>query len=148
MVSFPSNQPPKMVKTYNSRMTTRSDIIQLTLIDKDSQLQCSSKVIVSTVTKEAARNIAVVLAEDVHTKQNLRCDVIVDVIHSLAITTTTKELFMEEAPEDFEVKAYDDQGLYSVFSIFFLYRSWILIMGVNKYCYGQIERENHSQLGP
>lgn len=95
-------------------MTTRSDIIQLTLIDEDSQLQCSSKVIVSTVTKEAARNIAVVLAEDVHTKQNLRCDVIVDVIHSLAITTTTKELFMEEAPEDFEVKAYDDQGLYNI----------------------------------
>ncbi|KAL1512846.1 hypothetical protein ABEB36_002363 [Hypothenemus hampei] len=90
--------------------TTRSDIIQLTLVDQNQEYQCSSKVIVSTITKEAARNIAVVLAEDVHTKQNLRCDVIVDVIHSLAITTTTKELFMEEAPENFEVKAYDDQG--------------------------------------
>ncbi|XP_050315586.1 nuclear pore membrane glycoprotein 210 [Anthonomus grandis grandis] len=90
--------------------TTRSDIIQLTLLSENEELQCSSKVIVSTVTKEAARNIAVVLAEDVHTKQNLRCDVIVDVIHSLAVTTTTKELFMEEAPENFEVKAYDDQG--------------------------------------
>ncbi|CAG9763709.1 unnamed protein product [Ceutorhynchus assimilis] len=90
--------------------TTRSDIIQLALIDEHRDLQCSSKVIVKTVTKETARNIAVVLAEEVHTKQNLRCDVIVDVISSLAITTTTKELFMEEAPEDFEVKAFDEQG--------------------------------------
>lgn len=65
---------------------------------------------VSTVTKEAARNIAVVLAEDVNTKQTLRCDVIVDVIHELQISTTTRELFMEEAPEAFETTAYDDQG--------------------------------------
>lgn len=69
------------------------------------------KVEISTVTKEAARNIAVVLAEDVHTRQTLRCDVIVDVINSLSISTTTRELFMEEAPEDFEVKAFDDQGI-------------------------------------
>ncbi|ERL89556.1 hypothetical protein D910_06921, partial [Dendroctonus ponderosae] len=91
-------------------ITTRSDIIQLSLIEENQEFHCSAKVVVSTATKEAARNIAVVLAEEVHTKQNLRCDVIVDVIHSLAITTTTKELFMEEAPEDFEVKAFDDQG--------------------------------------
>lgn len=93
------------------RVTTRTDIIQLTLIDENQEFHCSAKVVVSTATKEAARNIAVVLAEEVHTKQNLRCDVIVDVIHALAITTTTKELFMEEAPEDFEVKAFDDQGI-------------------------------------
>lgn len=79
-------------------------------MNENIDLQCSTKVIVSTVTKEAARNIAVVLAEDVYTKQMLRCDVIVDIIHELQISTTTKELFMEEAPEDFEVKAYDDQG--------------------------------------
>ncbi|VEN56349.1 unnamed protein product [Callosobruchus maculatus] len=90
--------------------TTRNDIISLTQINEDSELKCSTKVIVSTVTKEAARNIAVVLAEDHNTKQTLRCDVIVDVIHELSITTTTRELFMEEAPEDFEVKALDDQG--------------------------------------
>ncbi|KAJ8968307.1 hypothetical protein NQ314_002368 [Rhamnusium bicolor] len=90
--------------------TTRNDIILLTTKDEDPELHCSTKVAVSTITKEAARNIAVVLAEDVYTKQMLRCDIIVDVIHKLLITTTTRELFMEEAPEDFEVKAYDDQG--------------------------------------
>ncbi|CAH1116509.1 unnamed protein product [Phaedon cochleariae] len=90
--------------------TTRNDIIQLTLVDPDPEEECSTKVIVSTVTKEAARNMAVVLAEDVHSKQMLRCDVMVDVIHDLVISTTTRELFMEEAPEDFQITAYDDQG--------------------------------------
>lgn len=93
------------------RSTTRSDIIQITPLNEDPNLQCSTKIVVSTVTKEAARNIAVVLAEEVNTKQTLRCDVIVDVIHDLQITTTTRELFMEEAPEDFEVNAYDEQGM-------------------------------------
>lgn len=44
------------------------------------------------------------------TRQILRCDVIVDVIDSLALITTTRELFVEEAPEAFEVRAYDAQG--------------------------------------
>ncbi|XP_060536617.1 nuclear pore membrane glycoprotein 210 [Cylas formicarius] len=112
--------------------TTRADIIQLTLIGENKELTCSTKVVVSTITREAARNIAVVLAEDINTKQNLRCDVIVDVIHSLAISTTTKELFMEEAPENFEVKAYDDQGneFSSLESIEF---DWTIIpLGPNK----------------
>lgn len=96
----------------NCRGTTRSDIIQFTELNVDPDLQCSTKVIVSTVTKEAARNIAVVLAEEINTKQTLRCDIIVDVINELQISTTTRELFMEEAPETFEVTAYDDQGSY------------------------------------
>lgn len=40
----------------------------------------------------------------------LRCDVILDTIHNLGIATTTRELFVEEAPEAFEVEAYDAQG--------------------------------------
>lgn len=94
----------------NCRITTRMDVVYLTPVDEDSVLHCSSKVIVSTITREQAKNIAVVLAEDIHTSQILRCDVIVDSINSLTITTTAKELFMEEAPEAFEVRAYDDQG--------------------------------------
>lgn len=40
----------------------------------------------------------------------LRCDVLVDAIHHLEIVTTTRELYEEEAPEAFEVQAYDSQG--------------------------------------
>lgn len=48
----------------------------------------------------------------------LRCDVIVDIIKSLAVTTTTRELYMEEAPEMFEVRADDNQGKPTVVLIF------------------------------
>lgn len=40
----------------------------------------------------------------------LRCDVIIDSITRLEIVTTTRELYVEEAPEEFEVRAYDDIG--------------------------------------
>lgn len=62
------------------------------------------------ITKERIRNIAVVIVEDIMTKQLLRCDVVVDVIETLGIITKTKELFMNEAPEGFYVAAYDAQG--------------------------------------
>lgn len=79
-------------------------------MDVGDSLECTPKVIVSSSTKDFSRNIAVVLAEDSKTNQILRCDIIIDVIDSLSIVTTTRELFMEEAPEVFEVRAYDDQG--------------------------------------
>lgn len=50
------------------------------------------------------------MAEDINTGQFLRCVVIVDAIFSLDLVTTTRELFIEEAPEAFEVRAYDEQG--------------------------------------
>lgn len=40
----------------------------------------------------------------------LRCDVILDVIHKLGVLTTTRELYLEEAPETFELRAVDAQG--------------------------------------
>jgi hypothetical protein len=42
--------------------------------------------------------------------QILRCDVIVDSIASLSIVTRTREIFIEEAPEVFEVRAFDSFG--------------------------------------
>lgn len=92
------------------RSTTRNDIIKLTMIDENHDWHCSIKAEVETVTKELMRNLAVVLAEDIHTDQVLKCDVVVDVINSLSITTTTRELFMEEVPEAFQLNADDAQG--------------------------------------
>ena len=42
--------------------------------------------------------------------QKLRCDVIVDVIHSIEIETTTRELYLEDSPESFSVRGVDDEG--------------------------------------
>ena len=51
--------------------------------------------------------------------QILRCDVIVDRIQQLRIVTKTLELFLEEAPEQFFVRAYDEQGIEFVFNFNF-----------------------------
>jgi nuclear pore complex protein Nup210 len=51
-----------------------------------------------------------VLAEDVSSGEILRCDVILDVIDQLGVLTTTRELYLEEAPETFELWATDSQG--------------------------------------
>ena len=40
----------------------------------------------------------------------LRCDVYVDNIFRIEITTRTRELLLEEEPEKFEVRAFDDEG--------------------------------------
>lgn len=90
--------------------TTRIDIIQLTPCDVDPDLECSTRAVVTGISKEQNRNIAVVFAEDIYTKQILRCDVILDVIDSLSVFSKTREIFMEEAPEAFDVRAFDSQG--------------------------------------
>ncbi|XP_066600784.1 nuclear pore membrane glycoprotein 210 [Prorops nasuta] len=90
--------------------TTRLDIIRLVPIDEDYDKECSSAIIIQTVTREPVRNTAIVLAEDINNGEFLRCAVITDAIFSLNVVTTTKELYIEEAPEIFEVRAYDDQG--------------------------------------
>lgn len=49
------------------------------------------------------------MAEDIATGEVLRCDVILDIIDQLRILTTTRELYLEEAPETFELRAHDAQ---------------------------------------
>ena len=40
----------------------------------------------------------------------LRCDVFVDKVHKIEITTTTRELLLGESPEVFDVQAFDEEG--------------------------------------
>ena len=49
----------------------------------------------------------------VHTATGLqlRSDVYVDTIVRIDITTRTRELLLEEEPEKFEVRAFDDEGI-------------------------------------
>ena len=53
---------------------------------------------------------AMIMAEDKATGLLLRADIIIDRIHSLKIVTKTHELYLEETPEKFEVRAYDEHG--------------------------------------
>ena len=44
------------------------------------------------------------------TGQELRCDVFVDMIERIEITTRTRELLLEEEPERFDLRAFDEEG--------------------------------------
>ncbi|XP_057323186.1 nuclear pore membrane glycoprotein 210 [Microplitis mediator] len=90
--------------------TSRLDVVHLIPMNENPDHTCSSAVVVQSVSRDLTRNTAIVLAEDINTGQFLRCDVIVDMIYSLNLVTTTRELFIEEAPEAFEVRAQDEQG--------------------------------------
>ncbi|XP_058458190.1 nuclear pore membrane glycoprotein 210 [Malaya genurostris] len=90
--------------------SSRLDLIQITPVYDDSNDDCSYRVLVTVINKEKRRNTAIVLAEDLVTGEVLRCDVILDVIDQLGVLTTTRELYLEEAPETFELWALDAQG--------------------------------------
>ncbi|XP_053685472.1 nuclear pore membrane glycoprotein 210 [Sabethes cyaneus] len=90
--------------------SSRLDLIQIAPAYDDSVDDCSYRVVVTVINKEKRRNTAIVLAEDLATGEVLRCDVILDVIYELGVLTTTRELYLEEAPETFELWARDAQG--------------------------------------
>ncbi|XP_017475725.1 PREDICTED: nuclear pore membrane glycoprotein 210 isoform X2 [Rhagoletis zephyria] len=90
--------------------SSRQDLILVTPLYEDVESECSYRATVTVLTREAHHNAAIVLAEDVTTGENLRCDVILDVIDKLGVHTTTRQLFLEEAPETFELRAEDSQG--------------------------------------
>ncbi|BFF88831.1 nuclear pore membrane glycoprotein 210-like [Drosophila madeirensis] len=72
--------------------------------------ECANKAVVTVRARERRRNTAIVFAEEVHTGAVLRCDVIVDIIACLNVRTTTRQLYLEEAPAIFELLAFDSQG--------------------------------------
>lgn len=85
------------------------------IFDDAESVECSSKAVLTTVFREKRRSTAFVLAKDLATGEVLRCDVILDLIDKLDVLTTTRELYLEEAPETFELWAQDSQGENSYF---------------------------------
>ncbi len=53
---------------------------------------------------------SVIVAEEAGGGIILRCDVFVDTISRIEITTRTRELLLEEEPERFELQAFDEEG--------------------------------------
>lgn len=92
------------------RSSSRVDVVEVRQLEENLSKGCSQRAVVSSVGRLSTRTMAIVLAEEVTTGQVFRADVIVDLIASLNVVTTTRELYMEEPPEMFEVRAYDAEG--------------------------------------
>ncbi|CAL1266447.1 unnamed protein product [Larinioides sclopetarius] len=91
--------------------SSRYDLVTVTPLPSDRErTSCTTRALVSAVSRYPERENAIILVEDEKSGQILRCDIVIDSIHSIEIITTTRVLFLEDAPEAFEVVAKNDQG--------------------------------------
>lgn len=98
-----------VIKSFLFSVSSGTELIRLEPIF-DPENDCAHRVKISSISTERAKKTAILLAESLHTGEILRCDVILDVIKKFAVHTTTRELYLEEAPESFELMAQDAQG--------------------------------------
>ncbi|KAH8372961.1 hypothetical protein KR009_008980 [Drosophila setifemur] len=89
--------------------SSRQDLISVMPIYRGFS-ECAFQAVVTVRTHDRRRNTAIVFAEEIHTGETLRSDVIVDAIASLNVRTATRQLYLEEAPAMFELHAFDEQG--------------------------------------
>lgn len=71
---------------------------------------CSRTAVVTAVSSVQTRKTTIITAEDSVTSQQLRCDVIIDEIKQIHIETTTKELFLDDSPEEYVIRASNDKN--------------------------------------
>ncbi|XP_026495641.2 nuclear pore membrane glycoprotein 210 [Vanessa tameamea] len=89
---------------------SRDDIIDIEPLYDDTWGHCSRAARVSVSKISVPPGLVIILAEDVNTGEILRGDVDIDKIASLKILSTTRDLYLEQAPEAFECVAYDEKG--------------------------------------
>ncbi|XP_019482843.1 PREDICTED: nuclear pore membrane glycoprotein 210-like [Hipposideros armiger] len=71
---------------------------------------CSQKAVLITESTQPIRLSSVILAREIVTDHELRCDVKVDVINSIEIISRARELYVEDSPLELMVRALDAEG--------------------------------------
>uniref|UniRef100_A0A1I8AJS5 Nuclear pore membrane glycoprotein n=1 Tax=Steinernema glaseri TaxID=37863 RepID=A0A1I8AJS5_9BILA len=89
--------------------STRPEIVAVHTVDAHPS-GCSSRAVVTAVSKHAEEHSAVIFAQDTQTGTSLSCGVTVDVIKSISITTTTRILHIDAAPAKMVVEAFNREG--------------------------------------
>ncbi|KAB0356083.1 hypothetical protein FD754_000239 [Muntiacus muntjak] len=89
--------------------STRPEVASIEPLGLDEQ-QCSRRAVVQARLSQPARLTSIIFAEDITTGQVLRCDAIVDLIHGIQIVSTTRELYLEDAPLELKIQALDSEG--------------------------------------
>lgn len=88
----------------------RSSRPEIATVNIEGDPSCSHLVTVTARSRSPNRVTAILLAESKETGEVLRCDVIVDSIKTIGVETTTRELFLEDSPEKFQMFARDGEG--------------------------------------
>nr|XP_044613747.1 nuclear pore membrane glycoprotein 210-like isoform X7 [Equus asinus] len=71
---------------------------------------CSQKAVLIAESTQPIRLSSVILAREIVTDHELRCDVKVDVIDSIEIISRTRELYVDDSPLELMVRALDAEG--------------------------------------
>ncbi|EDO39641.1 predicted protein [Nematostella vectensis] len=113
--SDPVNFTLKAVDGCYSWSSNRPDVVTVEplYLDFDDEnakpygKQCSRSAIVTVQRRQSEKQMAEVIAEEEVTGLLLECDVFVAKIERIDITSTSRELFLGEAPTVLEVQAFD-----------------------------------------
>ncbi|KAF4023798.1 hypothetical protein G4228_016057 [Cervus hanglu yarkandensis] len=101
--------PGSALSSFCCRSSTRPEVASIEPLGPDEQ-QCSRRAVVQARLSQPARLTSIIFAEDITTGQVLRCDAIVDLIHGIQIVSTTRELYLEDAPLELKIQALDSEG--------------------------------------
>uniref|UniRef100_A0A7N5KSN5 Nucleoporin 210 like n=1 Tax=Ailuropoda melanoleuca TaxID=9646 RepID=A0A7N5KSN5_AILME len=71
---------------------------------------CSQKAVLIAESTQPIRLSSIILAREIVTDHELRCDVKVDVIDSIEIISRTRELYVDDSPLELLVRALDAEG--------------------------------------
>uniref|UniRef100_A0A914R3N1 Uncharacterized protein n=1 Tax=Panagrolaimus davidi TaxID=227884 RepID=A0A914R3N1_9BILA len=91
--------------------STKPDVVPVEPIQPDTTSGCSDCAIITSQSKYEEEQNAVIFAENFGAGISLSCDVTVDVIERISITTTTKILTVGTVPAPMIVEAYNKNGV-------------------------------------
>ncbi|XP_054568183.1 nuclear pore membrane glycoprotein 210-like isoform X1 [Eptesicus fuscus] len=76
----------------------------------ENDILCSQKAVIFAESTQPVRLSSIILAREIVTDHELRCDVKVDVIDSIEIISRTRELYVDDSPLELMVRALDAEG--------------------------------------
>ncbi|XP_003501670.1 nuclear pore membrane glycoprotein 210-like isoform X1 [Cricetulus griseus] len=89
--------------------STHHDAVTIEPLYKNGT-SCSQRAVLVAESTQPIRLSSIILAREVVTDHELRCDVKVDVIDSIEIVSRTRELYVDDAPLELMVRALDAKG--------------------------------------
>nr|KAF6316354.1 nucleoporin 210 like [Pipistrellus kuhlii] len=76
----------------------------------ENDILCSQKAVIFAESTQPIRLSSIILAREIVTDHELRCDVKVDMIDSIEIISRTRELYVDDSPLELMVRALDAEG--------------------------------------
>ncbi|XP_023569555.1 nuclear pore membrane glycoprotein 210-like [Octodon degus] len=89
--------------------STHEDVVTVEPLYENGTV-CSQRAVLIAESTQPIRLSSVILAREIVTDHELRCDVKVDVINSIEIISRTRELYVDDSPLELIVRALDAEG--------------------------------------